>query len=363
MRMRVIAGSLGALLVIATFKAEADPTADPSANAYTQRNLVSNGPISAPHIDPNLVNAWGIAFNRHGVFWVADNGTGVSTLYDGNGVPQPLVVTIPPPLGGEGPSSPTGIVFNDSRDFVVSKGSASAPAAFIFDTEDGTISGWAPAVDPTNAILVIDNSASNAIYKGLAIAANGSGQFLYATDFHNRKIDVFDRTFAPVTLAGHFEDPGIPSDFAPFGIRNINGNLYVTYAKQDAEKEDDVRGPGFGYVDVFDADGRLIRRFASQGPLNAPWGLALAPANFGLFSNRLLIGNFGNGRINAFDLATGEFKGEMTRPNNQRFEINGLWGLSFGNGEQNQPVNVLFFTAGPQNESNGLYGRIEAKTN
>ena len=191
------------------------------------------------------------------------------------------------------------------------------------------------------------------------MAANGTGNFLYATDFHNNRIDVFDKEFKPATLPGSFDDPSIPDGFAPFGIRNINGDRYVTYAKQDEEKEDDVAGEGLGFVNIFDANGQLIRRFASAGKLNAPWGLALAPADFGKFSNRLLIANFGDGTINAHDLATGTFLGRLKQPDGRRLMIDGLWGISFGNGIQNQPTNVLFFAAGPGDEAHGLYGRIE----
>jgi len=327
--------------------------------AYEQHNLVSDGTIPADHTDPDLINPWGIAFNPNAVVWIADNGTGVSTLYNGAGEKQALVVTIPLPPGASGKSKPTGIVFNGSNDFMVSKDNKSGASRFIFATENGTISGWSPAVDPTNAILTVDNSLSGAIYKGLALAANGTGNFLYATDFHNNKIDVFDREFKPVTLSGSFSDPKIPDGFAPFGIQNLQGNLYVTYAKQDADKEDDVAGKGLGFVNVFDANGMLIRRVATRGHLNAPWGLAMAPADFGRFSNRLLVGNFGDGAINAYDVATGTFHGQLRKTDGHPLKIDGLWGLSFGNGLLNQPTNALFFTAGPDDETHGLYGKIE----
>lgn len=326
---------------------------------YSVRNLVSDGFVAAAHTDPDLVNPWGIVFNPNGFVWVADNETGASTLYDGNGVKQSLVVTIPTAPGGDPPASPTGIVFSSGSDFVVRSGTLAGPSRFIFATEDGTISGWAPNVDATHAILAVDNSASGAIYKGLALAANGSGHFLYAADFHHNRVDVFDESFHPVQLAGRFLDPALPSRFAPFGIQNILGNLYVTYAKQDEEAEDDVTGPGLGFVDVFDANGRLLHRFASRGPLNAPWGVALAPADFGRFRNRLLVGNFGDGRISAFDLRTGEFRGTLRKPNGHPIEIEGLWGIAFGNGLMNQPTRTLFFAAGPEDEEHGLYGRID----
>jgi uncharacterized protein (TIGR03118 family) len=332
--------------------------------SYSVRNLVSDGFVPADNTDPNLVNPWGIVFNPNGPVWVADNGTGVATLYNGSGVkqpvaPQPLVVTIPTPKGGTPPSAPTGIVFSSGSDFVVTEGTLSGPSRFMFATEDGTIAGWAPNVNPTNAILVVDPPNHTAIYKGLALAANGTAHFLYATDFHNNRIDVFDSSFHPATLPGNFSDPGIPGGYAPFGIQNILGNLYVTYAKQDKDAEDDVAGPGFGFVDVFDADGHLIRRFASRGQLNAPWGLALAPADFGRFSNSLLVGNFGDGRINAFDPRSGEPRGLLREPDGRAVTLEGLWGIAFGTGVLNQPTNALFFSAGPDDEAHGLYGRID----
>jgi uncharacterized protein (TIGR03118 family) len=327
---------------------------------YAVHHLVSDGFVTADHVDPQLVNPWGIVFNPNAVVWIADNGTGVSTLYDGAGVKNPLVVEIPPPPGGTPPSAPTGIVFASGSDFVVTVGALSGPSRFIFSTEDGTISGWAPNVDLTHAILQVNNAPSGAIYKGLALAANGSGHFLYATDFHNNRVDVFDSSFHPVTLSGQFTDPNIPDGFAPFGIQNILGNLYVTYAKQDEDAEDDVAGAGLGFVDVYDANGHLIRRVATRGKLNAPWGLALAPADFGRFSGSLLVGNFGDGRINAYSLASGEFRGQLRGSRGQPLEIDGLWGLAFGNGLLGQPANSLFFTAGPGDEEHGLYGRIDS---
>ncbi|MGE5088337.1 MAG: TIGR03118 family protein, partial [Candidatus Levyibacteriota bacterium] len=303
-----------------------------SEGRYQQHNLVSDGFIAADQTDPNLVNPWGIAFNPFGPVWIADNGSGKSTLYNGAGTPQALVVTIPPAAGAAG-GNPTGVVFNASSGFAVTSDPTSA-AKFIFATEDGVIAGWNPAVDKTNAILVVDNSATTgAVYKGLALSAGGSGSLLYATDFHNNRIDVWDSTFAPVTLpAGAFTDPAIPPGFAPFGIQAINGDIYVTYAKQDAARHDDVKGMGLGYVDVYDPNGALIERVASRGKLNAPWGIALAPAGFGEFRNTLLIGNFGDGHINAFDPATGESYGQLRGTNGKPIAIDGLWGMAFGNG-------------------------------
>jgi len=326
---------------------------------YSVHNLVSDGFVKADHLDTDLVNPWGVAFNPNGFVWVANNHSGLSTLYDGFGVKNPLIVSIPPAPGGTPPGAPTGIVFSSGADFVLTRGTLTGPSRFIFATEDGTIVAWAPAVDGTHALLGWDNSPAHSIYKGIALAGNGAGHFLYATDFHNNRIDVYDSTFHPVTLSGHFFDPRIPRGFAPFGIQNILGNLYVTYAKQDDDAEDDVAGQGLGFVDVFDPNGHLIRRIAARGPLNAPWGMALAPANFGRFSNMLLIGNFGDGRINVYDPVTSEFRGQLRTGHGEPVEIEGLWGIAFGNGLLNQPINTLFFAAGPGDEEHGVYGRID----
>jgi uncharacterized protein (TIGR03118 family) len=294
----------------------------------------------------------------------------VSTLYDGNGVPQPLspqplVVQIPSPAGSDGPGNPTGIVFNASSGFVVSQGGASGASRFIFATEDGVIAGWAPNVDPTHAIRVVDNSAtSGAVYKGLALSAGGKGSLLYAADFHNSRIDVFDSTFKPVTdlSANAFSDPALPAGFGPFGLQAIGGNIYVSYAKQDAAKHDDVAGKGLGFINVFEPDGTLIGRLVSRGRLNSPWGMALAPAGFGKFAGRLLVGNFGDGNIHAYDFATGRFVGTLKDPGRRPVQIDGLWGMAFGNGFADQPVNTLFFAAGPGDEKQGLYGRIDVSS-
>jgi len=267
---------------------------------------------------------------------------------------------IPSPTDVSG-GNPTGIVFNASSGFTVSNGTTTGPSRFLFATEDGLIAGWAPNVDVTHALRAVDNSASGAAYKGLALSAGGSGQLLYATDFHNAKIDVFDSKFAPVSMpAGAFVDPHVPSGFAPFGIQAINGDVYVTYAKQDAEMHDDVHGPGLGYVDVYDPNGKLLHRIATRGLLNAPWGLAVAPAGFGRVGGKLLVGNFGDGRINAYDIASGQPLGTLRDIQNRPIEIDGLWGIAFGSGSASQPVDTLFFAAGPGDEAHGAYGRIDA---
>jgi len=346
-----------ALAAVSAFGlAGAADAADP--NAYVVKNLVSDGAVSAGHTDTHLKNTWGVAFNPFGFVWVANNHDGTSTLYDGNGVPQSLVVTVPA-ADGVSQGSPTGIVYNGSADFVVSNGTLSGASRFLFASEDGTISGWAPNVDSTHALRAA--VTPGAIYKGIAVAANGSGNRLYATDFHNGRIDVFDRAFAPVATGG-FVDATLPPRYAPFGIQNINGNLYVTYAKQDADAEDDVTGRGMGFVNVFDADGKLLRRVASRQGLNAPWGVAVAPANFGAFSNRLLVANFGDGTISGYDVQSGQFVGQLMTPDGKRLKIPGLWGIQFGNGLSSQPINVLFFAAGPFDEADGVYGSVSVKT-
>lgn len=337
----------------------------PAGMSVRQSNLVSDVAGQAAVTDPDLVNAWGVAASPTGPFWIADNGDGVSTLYDGSGQPvpagQPLVVEVPPPADSPAgtASAPTGVVFNGTSDFVVAAGADAGPSAFIFATEDGTLSGWSPAVNAGAAVLTVDNSAQGAIYKGLALGANGRGNLLFATDFHAAHVDVFDGAFRPTHLAGAFADSGIPSGFAPFGIAVIGDSVYVTYAQQDDNHEDDVPGPGNGYVNIFDTNGNLVRRFVSQGVLNAPWGIVLAPAGFGRFANMILIGNFGDGEISAFDPATGKLMGQLTDGKNP-IHVDGLWGLMFGNGAGAGDANTLFFTAGPDDESHGLFGMLRA---
>jgi uncharacterized protein (TIGR03118 family) len=346
-------------------------TGDHNGGSYQATPLVSDTGQNGTVTDVNLINAWGIAFNPTGAVWVSDNGSGKSTLYLGNGAAVPLVVTVPAGVAsGSVAGSPTGIIFNDSTEFVVTETvpvsgggttTLSGAASFVFSTEDGVIAGWSPSVDQSNARIAVDNSAQSSVYKGLAIAGTGATLQLYATDFRHRRIDVFGATFNPVTeRAGAFQDPLVPSDYAPFGIQNINGDLYVTYAKQDAARHDDVPGVGAGYVDVYDTSGKLIRRIAEQGVLDAPWGLALAPASFGRFGGALLVGNFGDGRINAYDPLTGRHLGTLGDSDGQPIILNGLWGIAFGNGLDTQPANALFYTAGPAHESHGAYGVLTA---
>jgi uncharacterized protein (TIGR03118 family) len=273
-------------------------------------------------------------------------------------VAQSLVVAIP--AGSSGSASPTGIVFNGTSGFQVTQAGSVGASAFIFVGEAGTVSGWSPAVNPTNAVLVVDGAAQSKVYKGLAIATQAGAPRLYAADFHNGVVDVFDATFTPVVVAGAFTDSSLPAGYAPFGIQAIGNQIFVSYAIQDASAHDEVDGTGLGAVDVFDTAGNLVKRLIPPGgKLNAPWGMAMAPANFGTFSNALLVGNFGDGKINAFDSVTGTALGTLTDPGGVVIAIDGLWGLAFGNGINAQPTNTLFYTAGPAGEKNGAYGRID----
>jgi uncharacterized protein (TIGR03118 family) len=328
------------------------------SNGFSVTNLVSDGSVNAAHTDTDLVNAWGLAASPGGPMWVANNGTQTSTVYDGGGATSFPAVTLP--QGSNGDPDPTGIVYNGSSGFAVTANGVTAASIFIFDGEGGTITGWAPTVDSANAVVAYDDGAGGAVYKGLAIASNGGSDFLYATDFHNNKIDVFDSSFAKVDTSGKFTDSAIPSTYAPFGIQAINGKLFVTYAEQKApDNHDEVDGAGLGYVDIYDTTGTLLSHLVSTGRLNAPWGLALAPTGFGNFGGDLLVGNFGDGKINAYDPTSGAYMGTLNNPSGNAVAIPGLWGLSFGNGALNQPTTTLFFAAGINDEANGLYGRID----
>jgi uncharacterized protein (TIGR03118 family) len=335
-----------AVVIVALFATV--PLQAAEGNSYMVTPLVSDVPGAAPVLDPNLQNAWGLTASSTSPWWVADNGTSVSTLYNGAGVKQGLTVTV----GTD--SGPTGTVFNGGSGFQVTNGTTSAAARFIFDGEDGVLRGWAPSVDPTHA-LVAAMGDPGAIFKGLAIADNK----LFAADFHNNEVAVFDSNWS---IVDRFTDTSLPDGYAPFGIQTLGGNIFVTFAKQDADAEDEVAGQGRGFVDEFDTSGNLIRRVAQHGQLNAPWGLAQAPADFGRFSGDLLVGNFGDGQINAYELgANGQYthKGEL-RENGHQLTIDGLWALEFGNGANAGPTTTLFFTAGPNDESHGLFGKIEA---
>ena len=330
---------------------------------FNVTNLVSDQPGVAAITDPNLVNAWGISESTSSPFWISDNGTGVTTLYSVPGstppvTKRPLTVTINPAAGAAS-SAPTGQVFNVSpgSGFTIS----GSKAVFLFASEDGAISGWNPAFGTgSTAVVAVDHGSPdlslNAVYKGLAITAVNGGM-LYATNFRAGTVEAYGSSFNPI-LPGGFVDPNLPKGYAPFGASVINGELYVTYAKQDAAKHDDVAGAGNGFVDVFNLDGTGERRLISRGALNSPWGLALAPTAFGTFGGDLLVGNFGDGDINAYDPMTGAFLGALDGPGGNPIEIDGLWALTFGNGAAGGSLDTLYFTAGPDGESHGLFGQL-----
>ncbi len=325
--------------------------------AYNLYPLISDSSaVTAPATDGSLVNGWGLSASATSPWWVSNNKTNTSTLYTGLGAKNALTVAV----GG----GPTGTVANASTtDFVVAQNGVSGASRFLFSNQAGQILGWTPTVNGTAAVTAVDNSSAGAVYEGLATVSDR----LYATDFHNARVDVFDASFKPVPLVGGFTDAKIPKGWAPFGIQALNGNVFVTYAQQDKAKANAVAGGGLGYVDEFSPDGALIARVASKGkptaPLNAPWGLAMAPANFGAYSGDLLVGNFGNGRISAYQpQATGKwaYKGQVRTASGAPIQIDGLWAIAFGNGASAGPTTNLYFLAGPTGQTHGLYGFIAA---
>jgi uncharacterized protein (TIGR03118 family) len=345
-----------ALVILSAASLSASAGAGAAADLFSVHPLVSDSSATpAPATDASLVNGWGLSAGPTTPWWASDNETNVSTLYDGNGAKAALTVTVP---GG-----PTGTVFNgNAADFVVSQGDSSGGARFLFATEAGTILGWTPAVDGNAAVVGADRSSVGAIYKGLAIANDR----LYATDFHNGRVDVFDSSFNLVNAAAGFKDAKVAKGFAPFGIQALGGDIFVTYAKQDANREDDVPVPGQAYVDEFTPDGQLVARVVNSGkknaPLVAPWGLALAPADFGSFGGDLLVGNFGNGRISAYAKrgSTWVYHGQLRSADGASIAIDGLWAIAFGNGSAAGPTDTLYFLAGPSAEQHGLFGSITA---
>ncbi len=375
---------LGAIFVLIAFGDHSRA----AGMGYAQRNLVSNGAVPADNIDPNLINPWGISFFP-GVspFWVSDNNAGVSTLYDGTGSPIPLVVDIPSPTDptqGGRTGAPTGQVANPTSAFNIIKisdpnGTDFGPALFIFATEDGTIEAWnlnktlepdgalSPFLGgvPDDAVIVVDNSAKGAVYKGLAMGAVSGNPMLYATNFRTGNIDVFDGNFRQVPLGGSFIDPNVQHGYAPFGIQNIGGKLWVTYAKQDAAKHDPVNRPAHGFVSVFDTGGNLLQHFAQHGHLNSPWGVAMAPASFGQFAGDILVGNFGDGRINAYDQTTGHWLGTLSDADGSPIVNPGLWTVTFSGPADETAAgaepDTLYITAGligPTHEQAGLFAKI-----
>lgn len=357
------AALIGGVIVVSVARAGDDDRKGERMSAYKQTNLVSSVPGLARTTDPNLKNPWGVAASLGGALWVSDNATNKSTLYDGEGniLPpnNPLVVDVP---GG-----PTGIVFNPRPDlfhFMGPKGDV--PAVFMFATEEGTIRAWNPALGTQTAVVVSAKGHRKTVYKGLALGVNSGGVFIFAADFAGNEIEVYDSNFKEVSHDGKhgkkFHDPHMPRGFSPFGIHNINNDLFVTYARRSNEPGEEQ--PGAGIVNVFNTDGDLLRRFATtedpkKGPLNAPWGVALATHGFGKFAGALLVGNFGNGMINAFDYSSGKFLGELRDQKGNPIMIDGLWSLRFGD-FANSDSGDLYFTAGIQGEKEGLYGEIEA---
>jgi uncharacterized protein (TIGR03118 family) len=352
-----IGGTVGAalLLAAAALVLGAASARSDVPGTYTVHNLSSNVPGLAAHVDPDLKNGWGIAEpTTTGPWWVADNGTDQSTLYSADGTKQGLVVQIAKGV-------PTGMVFNGGAAFVVSANGKSGPARFLFASESGTISGWNPAVDPTKSVVAV--TKDGAVFKGLALANAATGPQLYATDFVGGKVDVFNASFGPGVATGGFVDPQLPSGYAPFGIQAVAGMIVVTFAKQEPGSEDELHHQGFGVVDAFDTDGKLISRIATHGQLNAPWGVALAPAGFGAFSGDLLIGNFGDGHINAYaPQADGSWQraGGLRDASGRTIAIDGLWGIGFGNNGAAGPSTTLYFAAGPNDEQDGLFGSVTA---
>jgi uncharacterized protein (TIGR03118 family) len=335
---------------------------DPS-HEFTETKLVSSVPGLAAVHDPNLVNAWGLARSSGSPWWVADNGTGLATLYDGAGAIQKLVVTIPPSDPKSPKGSPTGIMFNgDPGSFLLAPGK---PALFIFVTEDGTISGWNPKVMPTSAVIV-QNFKTASVFKGATIATasltgHKRGSFLYVTDFRQGVVQIYDNAFKPAGSFGAATDGD--AGFAPFNVQNIGGNLYVTYAKQDAAKHDEVGGPGFGFVKVYSPEGKLLHQLARGNFFNAPWGITLAPSDFGAYSHNILVGQLRSGTIQTFDAVTGEFRGTLRDKTDTPIVIEGLWALSTGSGVTSGPATAVFFAAGINFYQDGLFGMLTAVNN
>jgi uncharacterized protein (TIGR03118 family) len=351
------------------------PTVPAAAGGFADTALVSDSSAvvaTANKIDANLQNPWGIAVAPGLPFWISDNNSNVSTLYSGIGAVETQTITgsanigisIPASAGGV-QANPTGQVYNGNGGFLIPTNHGQETALFIFDGEGGTIAAWA-ADSGAAAVTAYDdgvaNGANHAVYKGLALGTIGGATYLYATDLHNNKVDVFDTNFSkPAAMQGKFVDPNIPAGFVPFGIAALNGNLYVTFAKQDAAMHDETTGAGLGYVDIFDSSGNLISQFASAGSLNAPWGIAIAPAGFGSLQGDVLIGNFGDGTINIFSpngTALANFEGPLMSSSGQPIAFPGLWSLVFGNGDADKPLTTLFYTAGFADQTDGVFGGI-----
>lgn len=355
-----LAVSLGIILPLLAAPNTGANSATAGTNAYIQHNLIADTPGVADVTDANLVNPWGIAESATSPFWISDNGTGLATVYSTSTTSTitiaSLKVTIPPGASDSGSKfgPVSGQLSNSTTVFVV----GTAKANFLFCTEDGTISGWNGGAA---AAIKVDNSSKGAVYKGMALGGTSTAPQLYVANFHAGAVEVYDGNFAPVSLAsGAFTDSQIPKGFAPFNIVNLNGSLYVAYAKQDSAGMDDVAGPGNGYVDIYDMSGNLTTRLIAGGALNSPWGMAIAPANFGTFSNMLLVGNFGDGHVNVYDPAAGTSLGALQNPAGTAIAIPGLWALQVGNGKSGGDANAVYFTSGPGGEEHGLFGSLQA---
>jgi uncharacterized protein (TIGR03118 family) len=366
----------GALLAAGGATASAD---EARAKGFHVEKLSADRAGQADHHDKNLVNPWGLARTAEGPWWVANNGTNTISILGAEGQRAHFAVQLP--------DGPSGMVAYGGGSLMIDVGTTKKPARFLVAAEDGTISAWAPGLDQkpltTTAVqssrtvglggtvsdlladkieyatVVVDDGDEGAVYKGLAIAETKSGPRLYATDFHNGHVNMYDEKFADVDISGSFTDPVIPAGFAPFGIKNINDRIFVTYAKQDRQAMDDVQARGNGYVDEFDLDGKLIARIGQQGELNSPWGLAIAPADYAGFAGDLLVGQFGSGKILAYNLKTFQFDGVLKNAKGNPITIDGLWSIEFGNGKQAGHRDWLYFTAGPKDEAHGLFGYLE----
>jgi uncharacterized protein (TIGR03118 family) len=323
------------------------------ASPFGQTNLVSNVPGLAATLDANLKNPWGMSFSGTSPIWVSNQGSNNSTLYTGTGVPQALVVTVPPT--SPPPTGPTGTVFNSAGAGNFLSPANGAASNFIFATLAGSIDAWNGSNGTTASVVA---STAGAVYTGLAIGNNGSNNFLYAANFAGGRIDVFNSSFAPTTLAGSFTDPNLPAGYVPYNVQNLNGKLYVEYATVNPVTHEAAVGAGLGIVDLFDANGNFLQRLASNGSLNAPWGIAIAPAGFGEFGGDVLVGNFGDGKINAFNPVSGNWLGVLTDSSGNPIVNDGLWGIAFGNSSANP--NALYFSAGINDEADGLFGEIQA---
>lgn len=385
-RRRQIRRNAGFIFLLAVVTLSVATIMNPTTYAtpttgYVQTKLVSDVPGLAPVTNSKLINPWGFSENSNGQFRVVANGTGRGILLDAQGEKAAADIIIPPPAGSptKATSTPNGVGTNITSDFAITFNGRTAPAALLFSTEDGTIAGWNPSLSQTRAVIGNDQSGSGAVYKGLALGSAGGANYVYATNFHSGSVDVFDKNFVLHTFfVGQFTDPNAPAGFAPFGIQNINGVLFVAFAKQDADKHDDVAGPGNGFIDKFDTSGNFLARFASGTAaggtltaLNSPWGMVVAPGGFGSFSGDLLIGNFGDSHVSAFDLITGQFLGQLNDTGGnalvltggfQGTDTKGLWGIGFGDGAGGADTNAMFFASGINDESDGLFGTVTVAT-